>query len=177
VVPNRYFEMTLKILDTVTSQVGAYIRGQMLTALTIGVLTISGLYLLQWLTGIRIPYTYLIGIIAGFANLIPFVGPVMGMIPALIVYHITDQPIPLQFMHVVYIMLTFGAVQLLDNALVSPLIMSGSVGLHPLAVMVVIIIGGSLAGPLGMLLAVPTVAIVRVVLLELVWGLRRYRFL
>nr|NGX46639.1 hypothetical protein [Chlamydiota bacterium] len=60
---------------------------------------------------------------------------------------------------------------------VSPKIMSASVGMHPLVVIVVIMIGGSLMGSLGMLFAVPTFGVLKVTLSEVVWGLKAYRIL
>ncbi len=176
-VPNAYFEMTLNILKKVTDTIGAYIRGQLMAATAIGILSILGLLILQAVTPINIPYTFLIGTVAGVANLIPFIGPVMGMIPAIIVYLVTDQTASIQFMHVLFIILTFGCVQLLDNILVSPMIMSGSVGLHPLAIIIVVMTGGTIAGPVGMLLAVPIVTIGKVILEELIWGLKSYRYI
>ncbi len=177
IIPNAYFEMSLHIMDKVTSTLGAYVRGQLLAAMAIGILSILGLFILQAVTSIYIPYTILIGTVAGVANLIPFVGPVMGLIPAVAVYLMTDQSVPIQFIHVVFIMITFGCVQLLDNILVSPIIMSESVGLHPLAIILAVILGGAIAGPVGMLFAVPILTIVIVIFKELIWGLRAYGYM
>ena len=176
-IPNPYFEMTLKILDRISHQIGAYIRGQLLAAFSVGILSIIGLYLLQWITGIYIPYTIIIGCIAGASNLIPFIGPIMGMIPAIIIYLISAQQVGLSFLHVVFIVSTFGIVQLLDNIVVSPIIMSGSVGLHPMLVIILIMVGGTIAGPIGMLFVVPVVAIIKVVVEELMWGFKNYKYL
>lgn len=176
-IPNQYFEMALNILNKLTSSLGAYVRGQLLAALAIGILSILGLFILQAVTTIKIPYTILIGTIAGAANMIPFIGPVMGMIPAIVVYLLTDQAAPIQFIHIVFIILTFGCVQLLDNILVSPMIMSESVGLHPLAIILVVILGGSIAGPVGMLFAVPILTMVKVIFKELFWGLKAYGYM
>ena len=176
-IPNAYFEMTLHILDKVTTSLGSYVRGQLVAAMAIGVLSILGLFILQAVTPIYIPYTILIGTIAGAANLIPFVGPVMGMIPAVVVYLLTEQSVPIQFIHIVFIIITFGCVQLLDNILVSPMIMSESVGLHPLAIILAILLGGSIAGPVGMLFAVPILTMITVIFKELLWGLKAYGYM
>ncbi|NQU67827.1 MAG: AI-2E family transporter [Candidatus Marinimicrobia bacterium] len=176
-IPNAYFEMTLHILEKVTTSLGSYVRGQLLAAMAIGVLSILGLFILQAVTPIYIPYTILIGTIAGVANLIPFVGPVMGMIPAVVIYLLTDQTVPIEFMHIVLIIITFGCVQLLDNILVSPMIMSESVGLHPLAIILAVLLGGSIAGPVGMLFAVPILTMVKVIFKELIWGLKSYGYM
>jgi predicted PurR-regulated permease PerM len=173
-IPNAYFEMTLHIMDKATASLGAYIRGQLLAASAIGILSITGLFILQAITPIQIPYTVLIGTVAGVGNLIPFVGPVMGMIPAIIVYLVTEQPDSVQFLHIVFIILTFASVQVLDNLFISPMIMSGSIGLHPMVIIIAVTIGGSIAGPVGMLFSVPILSMVIVIVTELRWGLRRY---
>ena len=176
-IPNRYFEMTMKILDKISDSISAYIRGQLLAALSVGVTSVIGLYILQWITGINIPYTFVIGCVAGLSNLIPFIGPIIGMLTALIVYLVSDQVVPVQFIYVFSIMGIFGIVQLIDNLIVSPIIMSGSVGLHPLFVIIVVLVGGAMAGPLGMLFAVPVAAIIKVIVEELRWGFKHYKFL
>jgi predicted PurR-regulated permease PerM len=176
-IPNSYFEMTMKILDKISDSISAYIRGQLLAALSVCITSIIGLYFLQWITGINIPYTYIIGCVAGLSNLIPFIGPIIGMLTAVIVYLVSEQVVPVQFIYVFSIMGIFGIVQLIDNLIVSPIIMSGSVGLHPMFVIIIVLLGGGMAGPLGMLFAVPVAAIIKVIVVELQWGFKHYKFL
>ena len=114
-----------------------------------------------------LPKTILIGIFAGFFNLIPFVGPVMGMLPAIIIYLITDQVMPIHIMYVLFIMIVFAIVQLIDNLVMSPHIMGSSVGIHPMLVIILVLLGASIGGIIGMLLAVPIVAILKVIIEEL----------
>jgi predicted PurR-regulated permease PerM len=68
----------------------------------------------------------------------------------------------------------FVLVQAIDNAFVSPLVVSKSVNMHPLVVIVVVIIGGNIAGAIGMLFAVPLTGIVNVTLSQVIWGLKNY---
>ena len=91
----------------------------------------------------------------------------MGMIPAVILYLITDQTMPIHILHVFLIMVVFAIVQLIDNLVVSPYIMGGSVGLHPMLIIILVLLGASVGGILGMLFAVPIAAILKVVLSEL----------
>ncbi|MDP6569955.1 MAG: AI-2E family transporter [Candidatus Marinimicrobia bacterium] len=172
-VPGKYYGLTNSLIEKIASQVHSYIRGQLLAALSVAVTSIIGLYFLQWVTGISIPYTIVIGLTAGLFNLIPFVGPVMGMIPAVILYLITDQTMPLSIFYVLLILGVFGIVQLIDNLVMSPYILSGSVGLHPMLVIILVLLGGSIGGIVGMLLAVPLAAILKVVIEELIQGLRK----
>ena len=176
-MPNAYFEMTLNLLDKINDQVSGYLRGQAIAAASVGVLSTLGLFIIQLAMGVVIPYFVIIGMLAGFANLIPFIGPFVGMIPAIVVYLMTDQVEGIDGLVPVVIVAMFILVQMIDNFFVSPKIMSASVGIHPLVVMVVILIGGSIMGPLGMLFAVPTYGVVKATTTELVWGLKAYRIL
>ncbi|MFQ6113739.1 MAG: AI-2E family transporter, partial [bacterium] len=78
-VPNRYFEMSLNILHKTSTQLGRYIRGQLLVASIVGTLCIIALYLLD------IRYCFFIGAVAGLANMIPYFGPIVGAVPAIII--------------------------------------------------------------------------------------------
>jgi putative permease len=175
-IPNQYFEMTMKILDRISDSISAYIRGQLLAALSVGITSVMGLYILQWITGINIPYTYIIGCVAGLSNLIPFIGPIIGMLSAVVVYLVSEQVVPVELIYIFGIMGIFGIVQLIDNLIVSPIIMSGSVGLHPMFIIIFVLVGGAVAGPLGMLFSVPIAAIIKVIVEELRWGFKHYKF-
>lgn len=166
-VPNRYFEMSLNILHKTSTQLGRYLRGQLLVALVVGTLAIIALKLLN------IRYYFFIGAIAGLANIIPYFGPIVGAIPAVAIALIDTG----SFGAVAAIIVAFASIQLFENVFVSPYIVSRSVELHPLTIIVVILIGGQLLGMFGMLLAVPTASIIKVTALELYWGFKNYRIL
>ncbi len=164
-VPNRYFEMALIILHKTGAQLGRYIRGQLLVATIVGSLSILALHLLD------IRYAFFIGAMAGLANMIPYFGPIVGAVPAIVIAFIDTGSVSA----VVSVAAAFAGIQLFENVFVSPFIVSKSVELHPLTIIIVILIGGQLMGIFGMLLAVPTASIIKVTARELIWGLRHYR--
>jgi predicted PurR-regulated permease PerM len=164
-VPNRYFEMSLNILHKTSTQLGRYIRGQLIVAAIVGTLSIIALDLLN------IRFYFFIGAIAGLANMIPYFGPIVGAIPAIIIALVDTG----SFGAVVAVAVAFASIQLFENVFVSPFIVSKSVDLHPLTIIIVILIGGQLMGIFGMLLAVPTASIIKVTAQELYWGLKNYR--
>ncbi|RMD89580.1 MAG: AI-2E family transporter [Calditrichaeota bacterium] len=166
-VPNRYFEMSLNILHKTSTQLGRYIRGQLLVAGIVGALSITALYILH------IRYAFFIGTIAGLANMIPYFGPIVGAVPAIIIALIDTGSLGV----VITVAVAFACIQLFENVFVSPFIVSKSVSLHPLTIIIVILIGGQLWGILGMLLAVPTASIIKVTVQELYWGFKNYRIL
>jgi predicted PurR-regulated permease PerM len=166
-VPGENYGLAKRMLEKTSNQIHAYIRGQLLAGTSVAITSIIFLYILQWVTGISIPYTFIIGISAGLFNLIPFIGPVMGMIPAIIIYLVTDQSVPIHIIYVLFIIGVFAIVQLIDNLIMSPYIMSDSVGLHPMLVIILVLLGASVSGILGMLFAVPIAAILKVIMEEL----------
>ncbi|GAB4378213.1 MAG: AI-2E family transporter [Calditrichia bacterium] len=165
-VPNRYFEFSLNLLHKMDLQLGNYLRGQFLDALIIGILSIIAL----WILGVN--YFFVIGAFAGLANLIPYIGPIAGAIPAIIVSIMQTGSFEL----VPWIALAFILVQLIDNVIVQPLVVAKTVNLHPLIVLLVVIIGGQFFGILGMILAVPFTGVVKVVAQEAYWSYKQYHF-
>ena len=166
-IPNRYFEMILNVIHKIDQQLGWYLRGQFTEAFVVGLLSVLALWLLD------VQYSIIIGVFAGLANLIPYVGPVAGAIPAIIVTIINGgSPI-----HVFYIVIAFTIVQLIDNILLQPLVLSKSVNLHPLIIVFAVLIGGQFFGVLGMLLAVPAAGIIKVTSSELYQGIRKFNLI
>jgi putative permease len=166
IVPNRYFEFALDLLYKMDLQLGNYLRSQFTDAVVFGVLATIAL----WLLGVK--YFLFIGVFAGLANLIPYVGPIAGALPAVAValFDAGDVTLALQ------IVLAFIILKLTDDMLVQPLLVAKGVHMHPLLVLMAIIIGGELFGMLGMLLAVPATGFAKVVLQESIVTLKKYRF-
>lgn len=165
VVPNRYFEFTLNVLHKMDVQLGNYLRGQVIDAIIVGLLSIAAL----WMLGVD--FAVLIGAFAGVTNLIPYVGPVAGGLLAVLVSIFTGDPLSTA----VAILVAFTVIQLVDNSAILPLVVARNVELHPLLILLVVIIGGKFFGVLGLLLAVPATAVAKVMLVETIQNLRRYR--
>ena len=163
-VPNRYFEMTLNLMWKMDRPLGGYIRGQLIEATIVGLLAILGLSV------IGLKYFMVVGAIAGVSNVIPYLGPTVGFIIASIIALITDGSMGM----VVKVAIVFASVQLIDNVLVQPMVMSRSVRLHPLAIMIVVLIGSQVMGILGMVLAVPLTGVIKVTVETLRENLRGY---
>ncbi len=178
-MPNKYLEVGLRMIYNIELQISKYLRGQILAASSVAILSMIGLFLLNQL-GANITLVVFIGIIAGLANLIPMVGPFIGMIPAILIAlmnnignevalnHQIFGSIPSPFF-VLDIIIMFIIVQQIDNNFITPLVVGESVGLHPMAVMLVLLIGGTLIGPLGMLFAIPVAGVLKVVITEIVF--------
>jgi predicted PurR-regulated permease PerM len=165
-VPNRYFEFTLDLLSKMDMQLGNYLRGQFVDAVIFGVMSIVAL----WILGVN--YFVFLGVFAGLANLIPYVGAIAGVIPAALVAVLgsgnLNSAIPVIIVYVV--------LKMLDDFVVQPLAVASSVHMHPVLLLIAIMVGGELFGILGMLLAVPVAGFFKVVLQEGVSTYRKYRF-
>ncbi|RLD15860.1 hypothetical protein DRI50_03255 [candidate division KSB1 bacterium] len=157
IIPNRHFEIALNLLYKTDQQIGGYLRGQFFDAAIIGFLSVIALWILH------VPYFLLIGTFAGLANMVPFVGPLTGAIVAILVVFLSNGTANQMIM----VAVAFGIIQLLDNVLVQPLVVAGSVQMHPLIVLFAVIIGGQFGGILGMFLAVPAAAVLKVLIVEM----------
>jgi predicted PurR-regulated permease PerM len=151
-VPNKYFETFLNLIHEIDQQISNYIRGQLTDAFFVGVLAIMGLYFFG------INYAIFIGAVAGIANIVPYIGPLLGLtFGGLLV--LIDTGSMINMFKAVGIL---AFVKLLDSIAISPLAVGKSVNVHPLMVIIVISIGGLLHGIWGMLLSVPLYCSLRV---------------
>ncbi|MGI6586367.1 MAG: AI-2E family transporter [Lutisporaceae bacterium] len=148
-------EKLSSLFEDINLILSQFIRGQLLAALIVGILSSIGLSI------IRLDFAILIGMTAGIANIIPYFGPIIGSFPAIIVGLLSGSPIK-AFLAVIVLV----AVQQIDGTLISPRIVGNSVGLHPVFVMLSIIIGSAYLGLLGMLIAVPIAAIIKMFLIR-----------
>jgi len=172
-VPNRYFELFLNVLQKVGNQVSKYIQGQAIDALIVGLLSVIGLFIINLVFDHPVPFSFFIGMLAGIANLIPYLGPIVGAVPA-IALTVLNNPGNVGTV-IVWIAVVFILVQIIDNNVISPLVVSKSVNMHPITVVIAVVIGGNIGGMIGMLFAVPVWGIIKVTLKEVSWGLRSYK--
>ena len=148
-VPNRYFEVTLNLMYSLNRQFGLLLRGMLATTALISLLVSVGL----WIIGI--PYPIIVGIFSGVSNLIPYVGPIVGIIAASLVALMTG----LSGFHYVLIVLVFLIVNMIENVFIQPVVMARAANLHPLVVIFLVLLGSRIGGVFGMLLAVPAASL------------------
>ena len=160
IVPNRFFEVALVLIQGLDRQLGDYLRSRLIQTIIISIIAAIG----YWILGLR--FALLIGIIAGLANLIPYIGPFIGAIPAIIVVFLGSRFGP-GWSLLAVIMLTL-VIQIIDNAVITPLIIGKSVELGPVTTIVVVLLGEQLLGLMGLLMAVPIAAMCKLIIEE-VW--------
>jgi predicted PurR-regulated permease PerM len=135
----------------VSRKVSAWLAGQLFLAIIIGSTAAIGLGLMG------VPYFYVLALIAGIGELIPIVGPLLSAIPAIAVAFSVSPALALG------VLVFFIVQQQFENHLLVPRVMSRQVGVSPVIVIIALLIGGSLLGVVGAILAVPTAAILHVI--------------
>ena len=139
----------VNVIAIVNRVVGAYIRAQLTLGLVVGIVVSVGLFLLG------IEFSILLGIVAGFTELIPIIGPLLGAIPGIFVTLATSPE------KVLWVVLLYLGVQAVENAVLVPRIQGHAVGVHPAILMVALMVGSEAAGLWGVLLSVPVTAVGR----------------
>lgn len=159
-VPNRYFEMALIVFHKIDQQIGGYLRGRLIECMLVTVTQI----LLTGIAQLFVPQTQvlLISVVCGITNLIPYVGPLLGLAFGAILYLGTG----LSLSSVLSLVVIVAVAHLIDNIFIAPAVLSHNVDLHPLTVVLVLVIGGEVLGVLGLLIAIPVAASMKVIVQE-----------
>lgn len=170
-IPNQYFEVSISALYKVERLLSNYLLGLLIQMLSIFTIAAIGLKIAG------IDYAITIAIFAALANLIPYVGPILGAsfglavsLSSALAYGSGEYLLVLLKVGVVFL-----TIQLMDNLILQPVIFSKSVKAHPLEIFLVVFIGANLGGAVGMILAIPTYTILRVSARELYLGYKQYR--
>ncbi|MEC0240781.1 AI-2E family transporter [Paenibacillus dokdonensis] len=150
-VPTRLRGETNRVMSEMNHQISSYIRGQIIVSFCIGALLFVG-YII-----IGLKYSLILAVIAAFTSVVPYLGPVIAITPALIVALVTS-PIMLLKMVIVWTV-----VQLIEGKFISPQVMGKTLKIHPITIIFVILTSGNLFGIVGVLLAVPGYAVLKVV--------------
>jgi len=158
--PPKYQEEVAYVGGEVGGALGSFVRGQLLVAFIVGVASSIGMWIID------LPFWLLIGILAGFLNLIPFLGPIVGGALAVLVALLNGDP-----WQAVWAVVIFVIIQQIDNHIITPMIQRTRVQLSPLVIVLALVIGGAVAGLLGVLIAVPLTAAIRI-LVGHVWRTR-----
>lgn len=153
-IPLSRREEWLAFLAEYDTLLSRFMRGQVAAAAIVGVLTWLGLFALGF------PYAGLVGVVAGVFNLVPYLGLIVSLVPAVIIALLTGNVLA----SLLKVAVVFGVVQFLDSSVTGPRIVGGSVGLHPVWVMLAIAMGGFFFGFVGLLIAIPAALLVKLLL-------------
>ena len=147
-MPNKYREDISYLTSNIDTALQQFIRGRMLLAIFVGVLTMIYLLIL------RVDFAVIIGLITCVADIIPYIGPFLGCAPA-VLFAFMDSP-----MKALWVLILFLIVQWIENNILAPKLIGDSTGLNPLVILISIIIGGGIFGVWGMVISVPLTSII-----------------
>ncbi|GEN51513.1 AI-2E family transporter [Alkalibacterium pelagium] len=154
IVPPKWREDLIRVSSEVNDQVGAYVKGQLIIATSIGVMMFIGFSI------INLEYSGVLAVIAGFTSIIPYVGPTLAFIPALVIALIDSWWMVLQ------LLLVWAVVQFVDGNLIEPNVMGRQLNVHPLTIIIVLLVMGDLLGLFGLIFGVPIYAILKVIVVH-----------
>jgi len=150
--PNHLFETVLSLQHQINFQIGQFVRARLLESVIVSAVTAVGLLMISF------PYALLLGIVAGLTNLIPYLGPLLGAVPASLIALVNGySSLDLALVALIYVV-----AQAIDAGILIPLMVAKIVDLHPVTVIVVIIAGAQLLGILGMIISIPVAATLKV---------------
>ncbi|MEX0648178.1 MAG: AI-2E family transporter [Balneolaceae bacterium] len=164
-VPNKYFESVLSLIDKIETRLGFYFRSVILQCTLVGVAS----WLALSIAGLNNATS--VGITIGIANTIPYFGPIIGYILSIIVAILETGDFSLVIPSIIAVLFA----QILDNIILQPLIFSRSADMHPVAILFIILIGAQMAGILGMLIAIPIATIIKITINQVSWSFNNYR--
>lgn len=150
-LPTKWRSSVSKVLTDVNSQLSNYVRGQVTVAIIVALM----FSVMFSLIGLSYPVT--LGVMAGFLNLIPYLGSFLAMIPAVILGLIAG-PVML-----IKVLIVFMVEQTIEGRFVTPLIIGSSLSIHPITILFVLLTAGQMYGVLGVLLGIPIYASIKVV--------------
>jgi predicted PurR-regulated permease PerM len=156
-IPRRAEPTVSGLCREIEQVLGAFIRGQLMVMIALGLMYTVGL----WLVGLDL--ALIIGMGAGLLSIVPYLGTFVGVAAALIAAFFQFHDLP----HTLFVLLVFGIGQSLEGMVLTPLLVGDRIGLHPVVVIFAVLAGGQLFGFLGILLALPAAAAMNVVIRHL----------
>lgn len=149
-IPKSKRGRLLYLFKDIDNVFGKYIRGQILISMFVGILTTIVLII------IKVRYALVLGIFSGLSNIIPYFGPIIGMIPTLI-FALLDSPSKAMYAAGAYLL-----IQQIESGIIAPKIIGESVGIHPVYIILALLIGSKLFGVIGLIIAAPAAAVIKI---------------
>ncbi|ETI98143.1 MAG: hypothetical protein Q611_LSC00369G0002 [Leuconostoc sp. DORA_2] len=149
--PARHAEKISELMAKMDRTIEKYISGQAIEMGFVGLSMTIGYFIIGQ------PYAWLLGVIAGITNIVPYIGPWIGVVPSLIVASTQS------WKQVIFVLIVMTVVQQLDGNFIYPNVIGKSLAIHPLTIVFLLMVAGNLWGIVGMILIVPVYAVLRVI--------------
>ena len=149
-LPIKIRKATLHLIRDMNLQISLYIRGQIIVAIGVAIMFVVGYSI------VGLPYGVIIGVAAGFLNVIPYIGSFIAMVPAIIVAIVVGP------MMIVKVLIVFAIEQTIESRVISPQVLGSNMAIHPVTIMLLLISAGSLFGVAGVVFVIPIYAVIKV---------------
>jgi predicted PurR-regulated permease PerM len=174
-VPNRLFEPALAVLADLDQALGDYVRGIFLECCALGVTVIVFIMIV----GVPFRWAIAIGLFTGASNVVPYMGFAAALLSGLAYALLAEDihpllPVVTAETFAVWVVVAVALAELLKNVVYEPIVLGGSVKLHPLVVVIGVVGGALLFGPAGMFLAIPTITVVKALVASSARHLKAY---
>lgn len=158
-LPRRHKARIVDVVRQINGVVASFFRGRLIVCLVVGLATAIGFAI------VGVPFAWPLGLAIGLLNFVPYLAPVVGLPIALLITYLSFH----DWTHPLAAAAVYGTVQAVDNFVLTPIIQGKLVGLHPITVIVIVFIGADLAGLLGLILAIPAAAAIKILFKEFLW--------
>jgi predicted PurR-regulated permease PerM len=166
-IPNRYFELTVLITEKTDVVLKTFFRAMMLEMLIVAVMSSIAMMI------VGVPFSIVVGLLAGIGNVIPYLGPAVGIVAAIISILLSNSPLML----IISAIIALQIVQFIENRFIYPVVMGKSMEMHPMIILLTVVAGGYSMGVVGMLFAVPAVYLVKEIFLILWENLKKFEII
>ncbi|MGP6138705.1 MULTISPECIES: AI-2E family transporter [unclassified Jeotgalibaca] len=153
-IPNRHRDSLGDLMTKINLQVSQYVRGQIIVATFVGIMFVIGYSIID------LNYGIVLGITAGFLNIIPYLGSFIAMVPAIFVA-LVDSPWML-----IQVLIVFSIEQFIEGRVISPQVLGSNLSIHPVTIMIVLLTAGKLFGIVGFVLGIPGYAVLKVIFMH-----------
>ncbi len=167
-VPNRYFELCIIIMNKIHETVGKFLRAMIFEVVAVSIMASVALSI------VGVKNAILIGIVAGLANIIPYFGPLIGTLVAIATLLISGTT---SFLPILNVIIAMYSVQIIDNNIVYPVVVGKAMSMHPLIVLLTVLAGGWYGGILWMLISVPLVYMIYSIIRVLFENLKKFHLI
>lgn len=150
IIPRRRRGEARELFIEIDRALGKFIRGRLLLALYVGVATTILLLIL------KVEFAIIIGILTGVVDIVPYFGPMLGFIPA-VLFAFLNSPVKALWAAIIFI-----GIQWVENNVLAPIIIGESIGIHPISILLALVIGGGAFGIVGMIFSIPTIVVLKI---------------
>lgn len=162
IIPTKHRKSVQTLLSKINLQISQYVRGQIMVAISVGIMFAIGYSI------IGLNYGIVLGVLAGFLNVVPYIGSFLAMVPAIIIGVVSS---PLMLLQV---LIVFAIEQFIEGRVISPQILGSNLSIHPVTIIMVLLTAGKIFGLVGFVIGIPGYAVLKVIFIDVFEWYKNY---